>query len=150
MKKIGVLVKVGDEVARVCSLVSSIFLHNLSRFFFLYPSSCQFSVEGAFRRNEGESISIILVLFPDVYLCNQMVHQQARDQQILDLVRTMESTYSFIVSAAELNSHPPLQDIVEQILKQTIECGYFIQEYTRRNFGSMWQVSLTEMVVNCR
>lgn len=63
MKKLGVLVKVGDEVARVCSLVSSLFLHNLSRSFFLDPSLCQFSVEGAFRRNEGESISIILVFF---------------------------------------------------------------------------------------
>lgn len=89
--------------------------------------------------------------FPDVYLCDQMVQaQQARDQQILDLVRTMENTYSFIVFAGELKSHPVLQDIVAQILKQTIECGYFIQEYTRRNFGSMWQVSLTEMVVNYR
>ena len=28
-----------------------------------------------------------------------------------------------------------LQDIVEQILKQTIECGFFIQEYVRSNFG---------------
>src|SRR6266576_4560493 len=60
--------------------------------------------------------------------------QQARDVKILDLVRAMENTYSFVVSADELNSHPVLQDIMEEILKQTIECGYFIQNYTRRNF----------------
>lgn len=91
---------------------------------------------GAFFRDEGESISIIPVLFPDVYLFDQMVQaQQARDQQILGLVTTMENTYSFVVSADELKSHPVLQDIVERILKQTIECGYFIQGYTRRNFG---------------
>jgi hypothetical protein len=61
--------------------------------------------------------------------------QQGRDQQILDLVTTMENTYSFVVSAEELKKYPILQDIVEQILRQTIECGYFIQDYTRRNFG---------------
>jgi hypothetical protein len=66
--------------------------------------------------------------------------QQARDGKILDLVRAMENTYSFVVSADELKNHPVLQDIIEQILKQTIECGYFIQGYTRRNFGGTWQV----------
>jgi hypothetical protein len=64
--------------------------------------------------------------------------QQARDVKILDLVRAMESTYSFTVSADELKSQPVLQDIMEEILKQTIECGYFIQGYTRRNFGGTW------------
>jgi hypothetical protein len=91
---------------------------------------------GAFRRNEREPTSVINVLLRDIYLYNQMVQaQQARDQRILDLVTAIENTYSFVVSADELKSHPVLQDIVEQILKQTIECGYFIQEYTRRNFG---------------
>jgi hypothetical protein len=66
--------------------------------------------------------------------------QQERDQRILDLVTTMEDTYSFVASADELKKNPVLQSVVEQILKQTIECGYFIQEYTRRNFGGMWQV----------
>jgi hypothetical protein len=74
--------------------------------------------------------------------------QHARDQQILGLVTAMENTYSFVVSADELKTHPVLQDIIERILQQTIECGYFVQEYTRRNFGGMWQVSLNEMVVN--
>jgi hypothetical protein len=61
--------------------------------------------------------------------------QQARDQKIVDLVATMETTYSFVISADELKKSPVLQDIIEQILKQTIECGYFIQEYTQQNFG---------------
>jgi len=47
----------------------------------------------------------------------------------------MEDTYSFVASADELKNHSDLQDIVKRILKQTIECGYFIQEYARRNFG---------------
>jgi hypothetical protein len=63
--------------------------------------------------------------------------QHARDMKILDLVGTMKNTYSFVVSADELKKRPLLQDIVKQILKQTIECGYFIQQYMRRG---MWQV----------
>jgi hypothetical protein len=61
--------------------------------------------------------------------------QQARDQKILELVALMENTYSFAICADELKKYPVLQDVLEQILKQTIQCGYFIQEYTRRNFG---------------
>ena len=47
----------------------------------------------------------------------------------------MEDTYSFVASADELKNHSDLQDIVKRILKQTIQCGYFIQQYAQRNFG---------------
>jgi hypothetical protein len=53
----------------------------------------------------------------------------------------MEETYSFVVSADELKKESNLQDIVKRILKQTIECGYFIQEYMRHDFRGMWRVS---------
>jgi hypothetical protein len=55
----------------------------------------------------------------------------------------MGKTYSFTVSVDELKNYPVLQDIIVLILKQTIECGYFIQEYTRSNFGGM-------LLVYCR
>jgi hypothetical protein len=64
--------------------------------------------------------------------------QQNTDQKILDLVTTMEDIYSFVTSMNELKKNRVLQDIVEQILKQTIECGYLIQEYIRHNFGGIW------------
>ena len=47
----------------------------------------------------------------------------------------------FMVSADELKNHPVVQDIAEQILKQTIECRYFVQEYTRGNFGGTARAS---------
>ena len=101
---------------------------------------------GAFGRNEGELISTVPTLFPDIYLLNQMVQaQQAGDQHILGLLTVMEDIYSFVVSVDDVKDHPVLKDIVKQILMQTIECGYFIQEYTRHNFGGTWQVSLNEM-----
>ena len=57
----------------------------------------------------------------------------------------MEESYSLAISVNELKKDERLQDIINQILRQTIECGYFIQEYTRRNFGGMWQPSLAEV-----
>ena len=70
--------------------------------------------------------------------------QQVRDRKILDLVTAMEESYSLAISVNELKNDERLQDIVNRILRQTIECGYFIQEYTRRNFGGMWQPLLAE------
>ena len=70
--------------------------------------------------------------------------QQVRDRKILDLVTAMEETYSLAISVNELKNDERLQDIVNRILRQTIECGYFIQEYTRRNFGGMWQPLLAD------
>jgi hypothetical protein len=66
--------------------------------------------------------------------------QQHRDQRILDLVNMMEDTYSFVVSADELKNRSDLQEIVKRILKQTIECGYFIQQYAQHNFGGKRQL----------
>jgi uncharacterized CHY-type Zn-finger protein len=68
--------------------------------------------------------------------------QQARDGNVLTLIKAMQDTYSFVVSADELKNHPVLRGIFESILKQTIECGYFIQEYTRHNYRGTWQVYL--------
>ena len=70
--------------------------------------------------------------------------QQVRDRKILDLVTAMEETYSLAMSVKELKNDERIQDIINQILRQTIECGYFIQEYTRRNFGGMWQPLFAE------
>ena len=70
--------------------------------------------------------------------------QQVRDRKIFDLVTAMEETYSLAILVNELKNDERLQDTINQILRQTIECGYFIQEYTRRNFGGMWQPLLAE------
>ena len=74
-----------------------------------------------------------------MHLLHQMVRaQQARNVKILGLVRAMTGAYSFVGCANDLKSHPVLQKVIEEILKQTIECGYFIQSYIRRNSGGTW------------
>ena len=72
--------------------------------------------------------------------------QQAQDSKVLELVKAMERTYSIVKSMDELKSYSVLQDIMVQILKQTIECGHFIQQYIRRNFRGKLQVYWRMMV----
>ena len=100
----------------------------------------------AFGWAQSKLDSIIFVSFPRYRsLFEQMIQaQQVRDRKIFDLVTAMEETYSLAISVNELKNDERLQDIINQILRQTIECGYFIQEYTRRNFGGMWQPLLVE------
>jgi len=65
---------------------------------------------------------------------NMVNTQRVRDEKIMNLVRIIDTTYSLIAAVEQLEGKL-VQDIVEQILKQTIECGYFIQEYVQHNFA---------------
>ena len=73
--------------------------------------------------------------------------QQAQDSKVLGLVNAMERTYSIVKSTDELKSCSALQDVMVQILKQTIECGYFIKGYARHKFVSKlrvyWRMMMT-------
>ena len=139
LKKFEPLIKIADEVAKVRCPVSAPSLDDLNRPF---PPKIHPYVNFAWQvLSAGMKVSYLNYSAPFLYthLFDQMVQaQQARDVKILGLVTTMEDTFSFAVSADELQSHPILQDIMEEILKQTIECGYFIQVYTRSEFGGTW------------
>ena len=67
--------------------------------------------------------------------------QQARNVKVIGLVGVMENVYSIVVSADDLRSQSVLHDTIAAILKQTIECGYFIEDYTRCSFGGTWMLS---------
>ena len=73
--------------------------------------------------------------------------QQALDSKVMRLVEAMERTYSIAKPTDELKKYAILQDIIVQILKQTIECGYFIKGYARHNFVSKlrvyWRMMMT-------
>jgi hypothetical protein len=72
------------------------------------------------------------------YLSQMIQAQRHRDELFSDLLQTMEDSYAFVTRADELRDNPVLQDIAQQILNQTIECGFFILEYTRITFGCMY------------
>lgn len=62
--------------------------------------------------------------------CQLVKAQQSRDDKIATLIQTLQSTYSIVVGS-EILKDERLQDVLSRILKQTVDCGFFIQEYTR-------------------
>lgn len=64
--------------------------------------------------------------------------QQVRNNQIASLIQTINFTYSIVIGSEVLKDEH-LQDVLGRILKQTIECGYFIQNYKNRGkFLGVW------------
>ena len=58
---------------------------------------------------------------------------------MVDLVTTMKSVYSFVdVVRSYPNKLEVLENIIENILNQTIECAIFIREYAGRGFASAY------------
>ena len=58
--------------------------------------------------------------------------QKDRDSNVTNLTQIMQSTYSTILGSQNLKDDEALQDVLERILKQTIVCGFFIQDYVSR------------------
>ena len=61
------LVKIGDQIAKVCSLFSPVTIR-MNSLFPKDPSLCEFRVDGPFGRNEGELNLIINPLLDIVHL----------------------------------------------------------------------------------
>ncbi|KAF7968265.1 hypothetical protein HWV62_31107 [Athelia sp. TMB] len=61
--------------------------------------------------------------------------QHDRDIKIAALIETMQSTYATVLGS-EVVKDERLQDVLDRILKQTVECGFFVQRYARsRSFA---------------
>ena len=65
--------------------------------------------------------------------------QLDRDKKICDLVTVMKEVYSFVDALA---TYPEKIEILEvtilAILKQTVECTFFIREYCNQGFRGMF------------
>ncbi|KAJ7089464.1 WD40 repeat-like protein [Mycena epipterygia] len=69
------------------------------------------------------------------YVYKAVKQQKETDEKLLDLVKTMDEVYSFVGDidflAQKIKS---VEDKMLAILKQTVECALFIQEYTAHGF----------------
>ncbi|KZP15684.1 hypothetical protein FIBSPDRAFT_977365 [Athelia psychrophila] len=65
-----------------------------------------------------------------------IVAQVAVDQSVADLASTMQGTYSFVDALEAVPSKIPLlEDIIQRIFIQTVECAIFIREYSGHGFA---------------
>ncbi|TDL22067.1 hypothetical protein BD410DRAFT_866151 [Rickenella mellea] len=72
-----------------------------------------------------------------VSLVYKVVQKQLdRDGKILSLVTSMKKMYSFVDALdAVKDKHKILEGVIKQMMKQTIECALFIQEYSGHGFA---------------
>ncbi|KAF8963104.1 WD40-repeat-containing domain protein [Flammula alnicola] len=86
--------------------------------------------------------SVLSKLHPFVNLAWQVVSvglkiiqkQRMQDLKLLGLTTTMRDLYSAVTSDEGLQKIRSVEHVVERVLIQTIECGYFIQHVLRQDF----------------
>ena len=67
--------------------------------------------------------------------------QKITDNKLLDLFESVNQTFSFAKDLQELRDKvKTLEDAISQILKQTTECAFFVQDYVHRGFYGKWKV----------
>ena len=119
LEQFGSLSKIGDEIAKVCSSVSSVLDDRKNLSFFLNRSILMSISRG---QCSPQELILLCRSFASLHPFNQMVQAQ-QDGNILDLIKAMEKTHSVAMSADELKKYPALQDIIVQMLKKTIDCS---------------------------
>ena len=71
------------------------------------------------------------------HFCKAVRNQEIADNKLLSLFESVKQTFSFAKNLQELRDKvQTLEDIITQILKQTTECGFFVQDYLQRGFYS--------------
>lgn len=62
-----------------------------------------------------------------------------QDNNIRNLCDTMKTTYDSLIAAKCLeNITGPVKNTLVNLSKQTLECSYFIQDYTKYSFGIIY------------
>ena len=64
--------------------------------------------------------------------------QQVTDEKLCKLVQMMADVYSFVDDIDFLDKIKSLEDKTMAIVKQTVECALFVQEYTSTGFCSTY------------
>ena len=67
--------------------------------------------------------------------------QKLTDNKLLNLFQSVNQTFAFAKDLQELRDKiKTLEDAISQILKQTTECAFFVQDYVRRGFYGMLSI----------
>ena len=75
------------------------------------------------------------------HFCKAVRNQEIADNKLLSLFESVKQTFSFAKNLQELRDKvQTLEDIITQILKQTTECCFFVQDYVARGFYSTFEL----------
>ena len=74
------------------------------------------------------------------HFCKAVRNQEFADNKLLSLFESVKQTFSFAKNLQELRDRvQALENVITQILKQTTECGFFVQDYVARGFYSTFE-----------
>ena len=74
------------------------------------------------------------------HFCKAVRNQEIADNKLLSLFESVKQTFSFAKNLQELRDKvQTLENVITQILKQTTECGFFVQDYLQRGFYSTFE-----------
>ena len=72
--------------------------------------------------------------------CKAVRNQEIADNKLLSLFESVKQTFSFAKNLQELRDKvQTLEDVIIQILRQTTECCFFVQDYLQRGFYSTFE-----------
>ena len=70
-----------------------------------------------------------------VLILQAVHHQIQKDSELLDMVEEVRTAFDFSTEASQLNtSTTMLKEKVKDLLRETVKCSRFVQEYARRDF----------------
>ncbi|KAF7978013.1 hypothetical protein HWV62_1877 [Athelia sp. TMB] len=97
-----------------------------------------------------ETMNIVIKIGDEIAkACFKLVKaQKDRDSKVTNLTQIMQSTYSIILGSQTLKDDETLQDVLERILKQTVVCGFFIQDYVSRRSAVREALSSTDKMID--
>ena len=78
---------------------------------------------------QGLPVARLLVV-PSDLVSQMIIDQTTRDDSICSLLSKMDEVYTFLVKA-ELRDIESMKTLIERICQQTLECSYFIREYSQ-------------------
>jgi hypothetical protein len=72
-----------------------------------------------------------------------IIAQRDRDDSINDLAKTIGDTYAFVQEVEPLQKVKSHKPVIIALMKQTIDCGYFIRDYAKiKNFCMLFSIVL--------
>jgi hypothetical protein len=72
-----------------------------------------------------------------IYVYQMIIDQTTRDNSVRSLLSKMNEVYSFLMKE-DLRDIESMKTVVERICHQTLECSYFIREYSQnKNFRKL-------------
>jgi hypothetical protein len=145
VSKLSIFVDIVDEASKVCTGTSSLIatIHDLV---VTGPSICQFRLADHLISLHRQSRIFFIPNKTHDHI-QAVKAQVSRDKVLLGLVATMEEVCSFVdVIKSVPNRLRQLEDIINDILKQIVECSIFIREYTGHGFAGMPFISPTHSI----